>query len=274
MTIKLLVIEDLKKHHLYFKGFYQEEIAAGVYEFIFTEAGEEALEIINSDRARELDLIIADLKMPAAKVDGWQFIKTLARNSIDLKIIVITAWGKLNDFSEEERKNIVYFIDRNTEEDTFELLTDRINLIASLPDRFTKESQKVRFNTLLKAAKDLPSQQKIKLVKKLINYSNLKELKQFQAELPVVIEESIDEAIDRDLLRKWLLEKERSGELKLNIPVRELEFFYIDIKKLPSGNYYDLRYWHEGSLRAGYIPKHLEPELLQILETRKFRKRK
>jgi CheY-like chemotaxis protein len=265
MTIKLLILEDLKKQQQYFLDFYKDEIETGTYELIFTQTGEEALEIINNDRQREIDLIIADLKLPAAKIDGWQFIKTLSKSSIDIKIIVITAWGKLENFSEQERKNIIYFIKRNTEEDDLELLKERIELVLEIPDHFTTESKKVRFNTLLKAAKDLPSKQKFKLINKLLGYLDLKELKAIEKQFPSWIENYRNAAIERDRVRKWLIEKEKTGELKFQIPVSELDYFYLDIKPRDRSTYCDVRYWHEGRLCSAYVPVSLVSELLQII---------
>ena len=275
MTIKLLILEDLKQQQRYFLQTYKEEIKTKNYELIFTQTGEEALETINNDRDREIDLIIADLKLPGAQVDGWQFIKTLSKNSIDIKIIVITAWGHLDNFSEQERKNIIYFIERNTEEDDLELIKERIELVLDLPDRFTIESKKVRFNTLLKAAKDLPTKQKIKLIEKLLSFSDLKELRQLQTKLPQLIEQSIDGAIERDRIRRWLSEKEKNGQIEFfiatdegtqqKIPVRNLNYFYIDRKTRNNSTYCEIRWWWEGSLRYTNVPKYLLSELLPLL---------
>lgn len=265
MTIKLLIIEDLKKQQQYFTKSYKKEIEAGNYELIFTQTGEEALEIINNDKQREIDLIIADLKLPAAKIDGWQFIRTLSKISIDIKIIVITAWGHLDNFSEQERKNIVYFIERNSEEDKLKLIKERIELVLNLPARFTTESKKVRFNTLRKVTKDLTSKQKIQLIEETVSTLDLKELKQIKKQFPEWIERSMEEAFKRDRIRQWLLKKEEAGEFKLPISIKDIDFFSVGENKLSSGIYYRIQWTQDGKFTYKQIPATLSNEFSLLM---------
>lgn len=106
---RLLILEDEEIQRVDFLDCYSEELEAGTYELIFARTGEEALEIIKKDENKKIDLIISDLRIPHAKIDGWKFIKTLVKENIDIKVIVITAVGAWEDFTIEQKRNIIYF---------------------------------------------------------------------------------------------------------------------------------------------------------------------
>lgn len=278
MVVKLLILEEETTESQASIKDYCQSLNSKDYELIFAFSGEEALEIIEQDRNREIDLLISGLSMPTSKIDGWQLIKTLARHQIDLKILVVSAWGKLEDFDEESRQNIIFFTEKKTI--SKEILKYLVESSLRLPERFTINSQKVRFDTLLKSAKDLPSKQKIKLIEKLLGFSDLKDLRQFKTQLPQLIEQSIDGAIDRDRIRQWLREKEKSGQIEFTIltdegsrqkiPVCDLNYFYIDRKNRHNSIYCEIRWWWEGSLRYTNVPKYLLNELLPLLKSIKI----
>jgi CheY-like chemotaxis protein len=265
MVVKLLIIEEETTELQASIKDYCQSLNSEEYELIFAFSGEEALEIINNDRQREIDLIIADLKLPSAKVDGWQFIRTLAKNSIDIKIIVITAWGHLDDFSEQERKNIVYFIERNSEKDKLKSIKERIELALNLPDRFTTESKKVRFNTLRKIIKDLPSKQIIQLMKEELTFLNRKDLKQIEKDFPNWVKECVDEVDRRDKVREWLLEKERSNQFKLPTSITEIDYFTVGQNKVGNTIYYRIQWTKDGNFLYKQIPAFLSKEFIQIV---------
>lgn len=110
MTTILIVDDEIEQGELlqrYFKRL--QRIEQKSYEVIAVNSGELALKEIEKDTGSEIDLIIADLRMPAAQVDGWNLIKLLSKKNINTKIIVVTAWGQPENFTEEEGKNIVFF---------------------------------------------------------------------------------------------------------------------------------------------------------------------
>jgi CheY-like chemotaxis protein len=258
MTIKLLIVEDETSQQQAFLSFFRKEIKAKEYELVFTKTGEEALEIITKDKEKKIDLLIADLRMPAAKINGWQLIKTLISQHINLKVIVVTAWGKLEDFTAEERKNIFFFLNRK--ESSLSKLKSLVEASLQLPEQLTIHSKRVGFNTLKKFSKDLPSRQKLQLIEDLIPYLKEKELRQLQNRSPELIHECLSQVAVKEQQKKWLIEKVQFGLFCLPIPIEDLDYFYIDSKKKDSyGPYYYLRYWWEGALRSTYLGKEPPP---------------
>ncbi|MGH2414113.1 MAG: response regulator, partial [Microcystaceae cyanobacterium] len=140
MPRKLLLVEDEQLQEQLLLQFCRKDLKAGKYEIIYAATGEEALQRIEADRDHEIELIIADLKMPAARIDGWELIKVLNREHIDIKTIIVTAVGSENDFTEEERKNILFFLDKMTSLETLKFL---LEFALNIPDKFDINSQKV-----------------------------------------------------------------------------------------------------------------------------------
>lgn len=135
----------------------------------------------------------------------------------------------------------------------------------SLPDKVTLSSQKVRFNTLLKLIKDLPSKQKTQLIKEVLSYMNIKELRQIEDKLSEWWRESVQEAHQRDRIRQWLIEKEETGEFKLPVSAKHIDLFYIDENRLNSGIYYRVRWWQDGQNVTKHVPATLSKELSLLL---------
>jgi CheY-like chemotaxis protein len=262
---RLLILEDEEIQRVDFYDCYREEIEAGTYELIFATTGEEALKIIEEDKDKKIDLIISDLRIPHAEIDGWKFIKTLAKRHIDIKTIIITAVGSLEDFTVEQRKNIVYLFKKNTPETDSVALKLFVKQTLSFPDRITLNSHKVRYNTLLKLTKDLSSKQKIQLIKEMLSYMNIKELRQIENQLDQWWRKAVEEAYQRDRIRQWLIEKEKTGEFQLPISAKDIDLFYIDENRLSSGIYYRVRWWQDGKSVAKHVPAFLSDELSLLL---------
>jgi CheY-like chemotaxis protein len=265
MAYCLLIVEDESAQKTAIKTCYAEEILAGTYKLLFANSGEEALEIIENNQDPKIDLIVSDLKLPAAKVNGWKFIKELANKNIDIKIIVRTAFGSPDDFSAKESKNILYFLKKEQQESNPLALKLFIQQSLSLPDKITIKSPKVRFNTLLKLIKDLPSKQKVQLMKELLSYMQLKELRQVENQVSEWIKECLEEVFQKDLVRQWLIEKEETGEFNLPVSIKHIDFFKIDVRQRPSGTYCDIRWHLDGKNYNAHIPKALSDELIPLL---------
>lgn len=258
MSRKLLLVEDEPLQEQLLLQFCRKDIQAGKYEIIYAPTGEDALQLIEADREHEIELIIADLKMPAAQIDGWKLIKLLNRRHIDIKTIIVTAVGTEEDFTEEERKNIFFFLDKMTSLETLKFLME---LALDIPDKFDINSQKVGFNTLLKASKDLPGKQKVKLIKDLLAFLSFKDLKKLEKTILPEIQGLFNDALQRDELKQWLLEKQKNGQIDSQIPLQEVGYFFLDARTIGgNGPYYYLRWWQNGKQKYSYLPKKLVDE--------------
>ncbi|MGH2415932.1 MAG: response regulator transcription factor, partial [Microcystaceae cyanobacterium] len=231
---------------------FRKEIKSGEYEIIFVHSGEEALNAIELDRERQIDLLLTDLRMPAAKVDGFKLIRALRERRIYLKTIVISAYGDMENYRQAIRENILLFLTKPI--DILEL-KPLIEEALTKPDQIDVTSKKVRFNTISRLVNELPSQQKGKLIDSLIESLELEELEKLQENFPDRLNNQLEIARKRKEEKELLIAKLRRGEIDLETPLELLERHYIEEKYIPKsgktfGPYYYLRWWEDGRLKT------------------------
>lgn len=89
---RVLIVEDDK--YLADKDVWERACENdGLYEFDIARSGEDAIEKIESDRDNEIKVLVVDLKMPVAKIDGRGFLEWLSeKNWQRFGIVVFTAF--------------------------------------------------------------------------------------------------------------------------------------------------------------------------------------
>ncbi len=250
---KILFVEDEPAFDSIVHRSFRKEIQSGEYEIIVAHSGEEALEKVAENPAQQIDLILTDLRMPKALIDGWQLIKILNEKKIYIKTIVISAYGNIENFTKAIRENILFFINKPAQ------LRDIKPLIKAALDKeepLNLEINKLGFKPIFKAARNLPSKFKAKLISNLLEYLELEELEQLQAEIPQKLSEYLETAGEREKLKKLLIEKQKKGELKLKVDLESIEYFFIQPKIINGyGPYYYVRFWQDGKLKSIYLGK-------------------
>lgn len=253
--VKLLFVEDEPDFEEVVRSLLSEEIESGEYEIIYAHDGQEALEKIEADRGHQIDLLLTDLKMPLDKMDGFTLIQTLRQKNIYINIIVISAFATVDNYRRALRENVLFFLEKPLKEQ--ELKSSIENSFKKSP-RFDKDSRKVRFNTLAKAALDLPSKQKAKLITKLADNLELSEIDQLQTELFERLKIRGEEARKRQKEKELLKEKVKRGEITIDIPIDVLEGLYIEERPIKQRNgnvhvYYYLKWREDGKMRSRYL---------------------
>ncbi len=257
MPVKLLFVDDESDFERAIRQCFRKEIKSGEYEIIFVHSGEEALEIIDSDRASEIELLVTDLKMPAARIDGFGLIRALRDRGIHLKTLIVSAYGDMENYKNAIREEVILF------------LTKPINILELKPlveealkrrESIGTSSRKVRLNTLRRVIKELPSKQKGRIIENLLETLELEDLEQLREKLPGELNEQIDIARKREEEKKALIAKIKNGEIDVNTPLGILEGAYIEEKFIPKdgktfGPYYYLRWWEDGKLKNKYLGK-------------------
>lgn len=89
MPLKILVVDDEVLLERLIKQQFKKEIRANQYEFIFAHNGREALDVLAEDG--QINIILTDLNMP--QMDGLTFLGLLKEKNINIKTIVISAYG-------------------------------------------------------------------------------------------------------------------------------------------------------------------------------------
>ncbi|MGK7886608.1 MAG: response regulator [Crocosphaera sp.] len=282
MPARLLVVEDEPDIEQIFKGKYWKEIKEGKYEFIFVNNGEKALEVI--EKQGNIDLIITDLKMPNTGMDGSELIKQLRKKHINTKIIVFSAYRKEYDFTNKEKKNIVFFLDKDSGQGDFKELTSLVesslsnssltalkNLVdvsLDFPEHLDPKSQRVRLDTLMKIIKEFPSSKQQRLFSGLVKYLPYRTLEWLKNEFVQEVNKALDQAYRHEELRQWLLQKQSEHKIRKEIPLDKIEYFFIEIRTDLANSTYYYMYWPEnGSWKQSYLTKSvMEQELPEYLK--------
>lgn len=261
---KVLYVEDYPNYDFLIAEAFEEEIETGKYEVILATSGEEALKKIEEDKQHEIELIVTDLKMPAAKIDGWKLIEILNQRHSHLKIIVVSAFGNWEQFTAELRNDVLFILDRSKW--TLNQIKPFIEAALENPPPQSKyRYTRPRFDSVWQEVKELPSKHKAELVRRTVNLLHPLHLTQLKEEIPELIDAALDRVLEREKLREWLIDKQDKGLIDSGVPLRELDYFYINVRK--EGPYYAIRWWDEGTLKTKYIPKKIglsiPPHLLQ-----------
>src|ERR1700712_4166316 len=90
---KILVVDDEADLELLVKQKFRRKIRENVYEFIFAQNGEEALERVKEHP--DLDIILSDINMPV--MDGLTLLSRLPEANPMVKAVVVSAYGDMQN---------------------------------------------------------------------------------------------------------------------------------------------------------------------------------
>ncbi len=93
MPIRILFVDDEPQFQRLIQQRFRRELRNGIYEFLFAENGQIALNIIDQDP--ELDLVLTDINMPV--MDGLTFLERLKATGSMLKTVVVSAYGDISN---------------------------------------------------------------------------------------------------------------------------------------------------------------------------------
>ncbi|MBD1391529.1 adenylate/guanylate cyclase domain-containing protein [Mucilaginibacter glaciei] len=90
---KILVVDDEADLEILVKQKFRKKIRENVYEFIFAQNGEEALQMVKEHP--DLDIILSDINMPV--MDGLTLLSHLPEANAMLKAVVVSAYGDMQN---------------------------------------------------------------------------------------------------------------------------------------------------------------------------------
>ena len=256
MASKLLFVDDELAFEQAIKQRFRKEIKSGEYEIIFTHSGEEALNAIDLAQNHQIDLLLTDLKMPAAQIDGFQLLRTLHEKDIYLKTIVISAYGDMENYQQALRENVLLFLPKPIE---IMNLKPLIEEALNRQETIDITPQKVGFKPIYQIFKKLPSRRKIKLIERLIEHLDLEDLEALQEQLPDKLTHQLAIVRKTKEEKDALMAKLKEGKIDEN-DLELLEGYIIEKKYIPKdgkkfGPYYYLRWWEDGRLKNKYLGK-------------------
>jgi len=90
---KILVVDDEADLELLVKQKFRRKIRENIYEFVFAQNGEEALERVREHP--DLDVVLSDINMPV--MDGLTLLSRLPEANPMLKAVVVSAYGDMQN---------------------------------------------------------------------------------------------------------------------------------------------------------------------------------
>jgi CheY-like chemotaxis protein len=268
--LKLLIVDDeIDNRKDDYLNFYREALERQLYGIAFAKTGEEGLEIVQKDTKQEIALILLDLRMDQARLNGVALANALAKSYLDRKILVYTAYPEYaSSFSPEAKRNVITVIERSKRSP--EVIRDLVNIFILGGDievasdlTVNKDSRFVGYPTIRKLVKTLSPDLRVNLIREILPFFPAQTLLELKDTIPEEIDQVLAEAVDRDMLKKWAAQKQLQGLLPPGIPsIEELNDLVLEIRDIPHKNgkiyqYHYLRWSISGAFEWKYLKKRL-----------------
>ena len=114
---KILVVDDEADLEILVKQKFRKKIRENIYEFVFAQNGEEALERIKEHP--DLEVILSDINMPV--MDGLTLLTRLAEANPTLKAVMVSAYGDMQNIRSAMNKGAFDFVFKPVDFDDLDL---------------------------------------------------------------------------------------------------------------------------------------------------------
>ena len=115
---QILVVDDEPDIELMMRQKMRRQIRKGRYAFDFALNGIEALEKLNAPRDPPFDLLVTDINMP--KMNGLELLGEIARHNAEVKTIVVSAYGDMDNIRTAMNLGAVDFVTKPVDFDELE----------------------------------------------------------------------------------------------------------------------------------------------------------
>lgn len=118
---KILVVDDEADLELLVKQKFRRKIRENVYEFIFAQNGEEALQKVKEHP--DLDIILSDINMPV--MDGLTLLSRLPEANPMLKAVMVSAYGDMQNIRTAMNRGAFDFVCKPVDFDDLDLTMEK-----------------------------------------------------------------------------------------------------------------------------------------------------
>src|SRR5689334_23304356 len=140
---KILVVDDEADLEALVKQKFRRKIRENVYEFVFAQNGEEALQKVSEHP--DLDIVLSDINMPV--MDGLTLLSRLPEANPILKAIVVSAYGDMQNIRTAMNRGAFDFVCKPVDFDDLDVTMEKtINYVKQLHDTM----QAIKENNILK----------------------------------------------------------------------------------------------------------------------------
>lgn len=140
---KILVVDDEADLEALVKQKFRRKIRENVYEFVFAQNGEEALQKVSEHP--DLDIVLSDINMPI--MDGLTLLSRLPEANPILKAIVVSAYGDMQNIRTAMNRGAFDFVCKPVDFDDLDVTMEKtITYVKQLHDTM----QAIKENNILK----------------------------------------------------------------------------------------------------------------------------
>lgn len=140
---KILVVDDEADLEALVKQKFRRKIRENVYEFVFAQNGEDALQKVSEHP--DLDIVLSDINMPI--MDGLTLLSRLPEANPIIKAVVVSAYGDMQNIRTAMNRGAFDFVCKPVDFDDLDLTMEKtINYVKQLHDTM----QAIKENNILK----------------------------------------------------------------------------------------------------------------------------
>ncbi|HVW13815.1 MAG TPA: adenylate/guanylate cyclase domain-containing protein [Mucilaginibacter sp.] len=140
---KILVVDDEADLEALVKQKFRRKIRENVYEFVFAQNGEEALQKVSEHP--DLDIVLSDINMPV--MDGLTLLSRLPEANPVIKAVVVSAYGDMQNIRTAMNRGAFDFVCKPVDFDDLDLTMEKtINYVKQLHETM----QAIKENNILK----------------------------------------------------------------------------------------------------------------------------
>src|SRR6201994_3306661 len=126
---KILVVDDEADLEALVKQKFRRKIRENVYEFVFAQNGEEALQKVGEHP--DLDIVLSDINMPI--MDGLTLLSRLPEANPIIKAVVVSAYGDMQNIRTAMNRGAYDFVCKPVDFEDLDLTVEKtINHVAQV----------------------------------------------------------------------------------------------------------------------------------------------
>src|SRR6202007_3092867 len=140
---KILVVDDEADLEALVKQKFRRKIRENVYEFVFAQNGEEALQMVGEHP--DLDIVLSDINMPV--MDGLTLLSRLPEANPIIRAVVVSAYGDMQNIRTAMNRGAFDFVCKPVDFEDLDLTMEKtLNHVAQVRETM----QAIKENNILK----------------------------------------------------------------------------------------------------------------------------
>jgi class 3 adenylate cyclase/FixJ family two-component response regulator len=140
---KILVVDDESDLELLIKQKFRKKIRENIYEFLFAQNGEDALQKISDNP--DLDIILSDINMPV--MDGLTLLSRLPEANPMLKAVMVSAYGDMPNIRTAMNRGAFDFVCKPVDFEDLDLTVEKTILHV---EQLRETMKAIKENNILK----------------------------------------------------------------------------------------------------------------------------